>query len=77
LVPKTEVGGVVWAGEGEAGGRQEAEDIEPVGGTDDDAFAGRFGEEEAQVKVVWGADLEEAAVWVWMSGCVQEKLRGF
>jgi hypothetical protein len=64
LVPETEVGGVVWAAEGEAGGCEEAEDVETVGGTDDDAFARGFGEEEAQVEVVWGADLEEAAVWV-------------
>ena len=45
-------------------GGQEAEDVEPVGGRDDDAADGGLGEELGRVFAVRRAPLEEAAVWV-------------
>lgn len=43
-------------------GIQEAEDVEPVGGQDDNGLHGGFAEEGCWVDAVGGADLEPAAV---------------
>ena len=48
--------------EGESGGGEETEDVEAVGGGDENAFQSGRGEEGARIEVVWGAELEEAAV---------------
>lgn len=43
-------------------GVQEAEDVETVGGQDDDGLHGGFAEERHGVDAVGGADLEPAAI---------------